>query len=339
MRSAVFHAAGEPLVIETRPDPAPGPDEVVMKVHSCGICGTDLHMTEGHSPGFDYPAGTVPGHEYAGEVVAVGAEVQGLQIGDRISALPFTGCGHCLACQRGSPSHCAAFRGLGSGFSEYVAVSERTSIKLPDSLTYDDGALLEPMAVGLHGAAMAGITPGATVLVLGAGPIGLAAAFFARKLGAGRVVVAANSTRRQALALQMGADAFIAQGQGQTLAAAATEAFGAAPDIVLECAGQPGCISQAIQAVSRAGTVVVLGFCTTADSFVPATAVWKEITLRFSNTYTVGDFQYVAQVLARGALEPRAMITQHVSLDEVPSVFEALRTPSGQCKVMIHPWA
>ncbi|MFP3616108.1 zinc-binding dehydrogenase, partial [Paraburkholderia sp. SIMBA_050] len=92
----------------------------------------------------------------------------------------------------------------------------------------------------------------------------------------------ANSTRRQALALQMGADAFIAQGQGQTLAAAATEAFGAAPDIVLECAGQPGCISQAIQAVSRAGTVVVLGFCTTADSFVPATAVWKEITLRFS---------------------------------------------------------
>lgn len=339
MRSAVFHAAGEPLVIETRPDPTPGEGEVVMKIHSCGICGSDLHMTEGHAPGFDYPAGAIPGHEYAGEVVALGAGVHGLQIGDRISALPFTGCGHCLACKQGSPSHCAEFRGLGSGFSEYVAVSERTSIRLPDALSYDDGALIEPLAVGLHGAAMAGITPGARVLVLGAGPIGLAATFFARRLGAGRVAVAANSTRREALATTMGADAFIAQGQGLPLDVAASEALGGPPDIVLECAGQAGCIGQAIQAVRRAGTVVVLGFCTSPDSFVPATAVWKEVTLRFSNTYSVADFHYVAQVLAGGALQPQAMITQRIPLDQVPSVFEALRAPSGQCKVIIHPWA
>jgi (R,R)-butanediol dehydrogenase/meso-butanediol dehydrogenase/diacetyl reductase len=339
MKSAVFHAAGEPLVIERRPDPDPGPGEVVMKVHSCGICGSDLHMTQGHAPAFDYPSGTIPGHEYAGEVVAVGADVTGVRIGDRISALPFTGCGHCPACQKGNPSHCPEFRGLGSGFSEYVAVSERTSIKLPPSLSYDDGALLEPLAVGLHGAAMAGIRPGSTVLVMGAGPIGLAATFFARKLGAGRIVVLANSTRREDLALQMGADAFIVQSEAQPLETALRAAFGALPDVVLECAGQPGCIGQAIQAVRKSGTVVVLGFCTSSDSFVPATAVWKEINLRFSNTYTVDDFRYVAQVLARGSLEPRAMITRHISLDDVPSVFEELRTPSGHCKVMIHPWA
>ena len=339
MKSAVFHAVGEPLVIEHLADPDPGPGEVVMKVHSCGICGSDLHLTQGHAPGFDYPPGTIPGHEYAGEVVAVGADVKGLRIGDRISALPFTGCGHCQACQCGNPSHCPEFRGLGSGFSEYVAVSERTSIKLPQSLSYDDGALIEPLAVGLHGAAMAGIKPGSTVLVMGAGPFGLAATFFARKLGAGRIAVVANSTRREALSLQMGADAFIVQSDGQSLDAAVQDVLGALPDIVLECAGQPGCISQAIQGVRKSGTVVVLGFCTSSDSFVPAAAVWKEINLRFSNTYTVSDFQYVAQLLARGSLEPRAMITRHISLDDVPTVFEALRTPSGQCKVMIHPWA
>ncbi|MNF36954.1 Sorbitol dehydrogenase [compost metagenome] len=339
MRSAVFHAVGQPLVVETRPDPTPGPGDVVMKVHSCGICGSDLHMTEGHSPAFDYPAGAIPGHEYAGEVVAVGADVRDLKVGDRISALPFTGCGLCLACKSGSPSHCPQFRGLGSGFSEYALVSERTSIKLPEALSYDDGALIEPLAVGLHGVAMANIRPGAKVLVIGAGPIGLAATFFARKLGAGRIAVAANSTRRQALAQSMGADLFVTPEEGRPLAAVAAEALGGAPDVVLECAGQLGCIEQAIQAVRTAGTVVVLGFCTSPDSFVPAMAVWKEINLRFSNTYSLGDFQYVAQVLAGGSLEPRSMVTRKIALDEVPRVFEDLRKPSGQCKVIINPWA
>lgn len=339
MRSAVFHSVGEPLVIETLPDPTPGSGDVVMKIHSCGICGSDLHMTDGHAPGFAYPSGTIPGHEYAGEVVAVGSDVRDLRVGDRISALPFSGCGHCVACKSGRPSHCPEFRGVGSGFSEYVVVPERTSIKLPEALDFDDGALIEPMAVGLHGAAIAGIQPGAKVLVIGAGPIGLAATFFARKLGAGKVVVTANSTRRQALAMGMGADQFIVPEEGQPLAAAAAEAMGGPPDIVLECAGQVGCIDHAIQTVRTAGTVVVLGFCTTPDSFIPAIAVWKEINLRFSNTYTLGEFQHVAAVLASGSLEPRSMITQNVSLNEVPAMFEALRKPSGQCKVIINPWA
>lgn len=339
MRSAVFHSAGQPLVVETRPDPTPGSGDVVMKVHSCGICGSDLHMTEGHAPGFDFPSGAIPGHEYAGEVVAVGADVTNLRVGDRISALPFTGCGQCAACQNGSPSHCPQFQGLGSGFSEYALVSARTSIKLPETLSYDDGALIEPLAVGLHGVVMANIKPGAKVLVIGAGPIGLAATFFARKLGAGRIAVAANSTRRQALAHNMGADRFIIPEEGRAQAAIAAEVLGGAPDVVLECAGQPGCIDQAIQVVRTAGTVVVLGFCTAPDSFLPAVAVWKEVNLRFSSTYSVGDFQYVAQVLAGGSLEPRSMITRTITLDEVPEVFEGLRKPSADCKVIINPWA
>lgn len=338
MRSAVFHSAGQPLLIETLPDPVPGPGDVVMKVHSCGICGSDLHMTAGHAPGFDFPPGSVPGHEYAGEVVALGVGVVGLEIGDRISALPFTGCGHCLACNAGSPSHCPGFRGLGSGFSEYAVVSERTSIKLPEALDYDTGALIEPLAVGLHGVAMAAIKPGANVLVMGAGPIGLAAAFFARSMGAGKVAVAASSRRRESFAQNLGVDRFIVAEQGQSLADAALQAFGAQPDVVLECAGQAGCIEQAIHTVRPAGTVVVLGFCTTPDSFVPAVAVWKEVSLRFSNTYTLSEFTHVAHALAGQARTMRSMITSNITLDQVPTVFEALRQPSDQCKVIINPW-
>lgn len=339
MRAAVFTEVGRPLTIETLPDPTPEAGEVVIKVHSCGICGTDLHMTENHGPMYTYPSGTIPGHEYAGEIVALGQGVEHLRVGDRVSALPFTGCGHCPTCHLGQPSHCSAFRGLGSGFSEYTLASARTTIPLPDALSFDDGALIEPMSVGLHGVAMAAIQPGDRVLVIGAGPIGLAAAFFASKMGAGSVAVSATSRRREALAMAMGADHFVLPDPDQGLPAAAAQALGSEPDVVLECAGQPGCIEQAIHSVGRKGTVVVMGFCTTPDTFLPAVAVWKEIQLRFSNTYSVGEFQHVANVLATGALQPRSMVTAHATLAETPQIFEALRQPNTHCKVIINPWA
>lgn len=339
MKAAVFAKPGQALTIETLPDPTPGATDLVMKVCSCGICGTDLHMTEDHGPAFTYPSGTIPGHEYAGEVVAIGKEVKDFKIGDRITSLPYTGCGHCATCLRGLPSHCAQFRGLGSGFSEYALVSERTSIHLDERLSYDDGALVEPLAVGLHGAAMANIQPGQTVLVIGAGPIGLASAFFARKLGAGKVAVSASSRRRESYASGLGTDFFVVPEEGQSLAEATAQVLGGPPDVVLECAGKTGCIENAILTVRPMGTVVVMGFCTDQDHFVPAVAMWKEVNLKFSNTYSVGEFAHVADVLARGSLEPRLMVTSHVSLDQVPQKLEALRRPNQECKVLINPWS
>lgn len=339
MKAAVFKGAGHALVIEELADPEPGAGEVVLKVHRCGICGTDLHMTDGHSAAFSYPAGTVPGHEFAGEVVAIGKDVRHLKVGDPISAMPFTGCGHCINCLAGRPSLCPEFRGMAGGFSEYLVTTERSAIQLPKSLSFDDGALVEPLAVGLHGVTKARMTPGARVLVIGAGPVGLAAIFFARQLGAGRIAVSAPSPRREALAMSMGADAFILPEPGQNLAEQVAQTLGGQPDVVFECAGQPGCIEQSIFSVRPAGTVVVMGFCTASDAFVPAMAVWKEINLRFSNTYSLGEFEQVARVLDRGAVEPRQMITQTVSLAELPDVFESLRQRSGQCKVLVNPWA
>lgn len=339
MKAAVFSKPGTPLIIDNLPDPTPGPSDIVMKVHSCGICGTDLHMTEDHGPEFTFPKGTIPGHEYAGEVVEVGKDVRHFKLGDRICAQPFAGCGHCLSCLMGEPTHCPEFRGLGCGFSEFALVSEQTTVPLDDRLTFDDGALVEPLAVGLHGAVLGDIKQGDKVLVIGSGPIGLAAAYFARMLGAGKVAVSATSRRRESFARAMGVDEFLVTEQDQTLAELAAHALGGAPDIVLECAGQPGCIDTAINTVKQKGTVVIMGLCTSPDSFLPAVTMFKEVVLKGAYTYTIAEYAHVANVLASGHLEARHLITQNISLDAVPDVLESLRKPNDQCKVIINPWS
>src|SRR5207253_1613402 len=140
-------------------------------------------MSDGTGQVFE--TGSVIGHEFAGEVVALGKDIEHLEVGDRVTSMPFTGCGRCVTCLAGRPNFCAGFRGMAGGFAEYVVATGRTAIKLPATLSLADGALIEPLAVGLHGASLARLHPGSRVLVIGAGPIGLAAVFWARKLGAG----------------------------------------------------------------------------------------------------------------------------------------------------------
>jgi (R,R)-butanediol dehydrogenase/meso-butanediol dehydrogenase/diacetyl reductase len=338
MKAAYFTKVGVPLEVRRVADPSPGAGEVVLKIHRCGICGSDLHMTDGHSPHFTLPENSSLGHEFAGEVVAVGKSVQNLKIGDPVTALPYTGCGHCATCLAGRPNFCAQFTGAAAGFAEYAVVAERVTTKLPTTLSMEDGALIEPMAVGLHGVALAKLTPGARVLVIGAGPVGLAAIFWARRLGAGRIVATASSRRREALARHMGSDAFVVPDAAQDLAALAADALDGPADIVFECAGQTGLIARAIDCVKPQGDVVVLGFCTVPDQFVPAQAVWKEVRIQFAVTYSMQEFAHVANVFDAGHVEPRMMITDRVSLDALPDAFEALRHRSTQCKVMVNPW-
>jgi (R,R)-butanediol dehydrogenase/meso-butanediol dehydrogenase/diacetyl reductase len=295
-------------------------------------------MTDGHSPHFTLPENSSLGHEFAGEVVAVGKSVQNLKIGDPVTALPYSGCGHCATCLAGRPNFCAQFTGAAAGFAEYAVVAERVTTKLPTTLSMEDGALIEPMAVGLHGVALAKLTPGARVLVIGAGPVGLAAIFWARRLGAGRIVATASSRRREALARHMGSDAFVVPDAALDLAALAADALDGPADIVFECAGQTGLIARAIDCVKPQGDVVVLGFCTVPDQFVPAQAVWKEVRIQFAVTYSMQEFAHVANVFDAGHVEPRMMITDRVSLDALPDAFEALRHRSTQCKVMVNPW-
>ena len=338
MKAAVFSRPGKLLSIESVPEPSPGPDEIVLKVHSCGICGTDVHMSQDNGPLFTFAEGTIPGHEYAGEVAEVGNAVSRFKVGDRICAQPFSGCGACQACAAGIPFYCAQRREYGAGFSEYALVGEQTSVLLDDRLAYDDGAIVEPLAVGLHGARTGAIAPGDNVLVLGAGPIGLSTAFFACRMGAGKLAVAATSRRREHHALAMGADSFLVPEEGQSLVDLAMQEFAGLPDVVLECVGKPGTLNEAMNCVKPHGTVVAMGLCTAPDTIQSSLVMFKEINMKGANTYTIGEFAHVVDVLAAGAPEARHMVTDTISLSQLPDVLETLRGATDQCKVLVHPW-
>ena len=335
MKAAVFTAIGTPLSIETLPEPSPQGDDVLVRVDRCGICGSDLHMTE--DPAFAVPAGTVIGHEWAGEVVAVGPAAERIKRGDRVSVLPVRSCGRCAACAAGEQAWCAQMRIDGGGYGQYALASERQCLVLPRTVSLHDGALIEPLAVGLHGVNLAQMPAGARVLVIGAGPIGLATAYWARRLGAGAVAVTASSMRRAELARTMGATAFIdpARISAQEIQAA----LQGPPDIVFECVGKPGLIKQSLEYVRPRGTVVVLGLCTAVDSFVPFVAVAKEVRIQPAALYRMRDFEIAADVMDRGDVTARAMVTDTISLAQLPPAFEALRHRSHQCKVLINPWS
>ncbi len=340
MRAAVFEGFGKPLTIQNIPEPVPGPGEMVIKVRHCGICGSDLHATEeGTAQGV--PGGTVLGHEFCGEVVRLGAGAEAQwKEGDRVASMPFIGCGACAMCLSGQGNWCKKVRGQGFGripgaYAEYVLVGAKESILLPESVSWKEGALVEPLAVGLHGWNLANLAPGSDILVVGAGPVGLAVVVWARLLGARHIVVTAKSSRRADLARSLGATDFIES--DQDLRAAYRKIVGSPPAAIFECVGAPGMIDLCCRIAPVRSKVVVLGVCMKQDTFLPSVAVQKELNLQFSMAYGTKDFEVAVDMLARGRLDPEAMVTDVVGFDAFPAAFEALRHRSHQCKVLLDP--
>jgi threonine dehydrogenase-like Zn-dependent dehydrogenase len=325
VRAVFFERAGLPLKLMAMDVPEPGPGEMVIKVHRCGICGSDVHLTA--EPGF-YPENSIIGHEHAGEVVALGKGVEGFKIGSKVAAMPFAGCNACLACLSGQFLLCE--RGpvpYAGGFADYLKVSASTSVLLPDTLSLADGALVEPLSVGLHGIAMAKLEPGTRVLVIGAGAIALAATYWARRLGAGQIVVMSRSKQRAEMALKMGADYFVQSGEHEVNEV--REALGGAPEVVIEGIGVVGALTQCINHVGNNGRVVSLGFCTKPDGILPATLTFKQVTLIFSLAQTLREFQYCADTMDRGDVDAGAMTTRTIRLEDVPETIMRLRGGGG----------
>jgi (R,R)-butanediol dehydrogenase/meso-butanediol dehydrogenase/diacetyl reductase len=333
MRVAVFNGPGKPLAIERVPDPEPGPEELVVKVGRCGICGSDLSLTT-EGP-FCYGAGFRMGHEYAGEVTALGRAVTGLKVGDRVACFPIDGCGACDACRAGRFAYCSKARPVFGGFGDYVALPSRNAVKLPGSLSLADGALVEPIACGLHALRMAGMQGGERILVLGAGSMGAAATFWARRLGAGRIVVAARSDRRHETALAMGADAVhsFADDAPDGLIAK----LGGPPDIVAECVGKPGMIEQAVMQVRQGGTVASLGACVHAEPITGALCMFKEVRLLFPMTYTLGEFIETVKAFEAGAIRPGISVDRVIALEDLPATLEAMRGGAPTEKIHVDP--
>ena len=332
MKAALFDSVGRPLRIDDIGVPEPAADELLIRVAACGICGSDLHMTEDPVT-FGLDQGDVLGHEFAGEVVRCGSDVAGIEPGDRVAVAPMRGCGRCDSCRRGEPAWCAEMRLIGGGYAEFTTVAARQCRILPDDLPTAEGALAEPVAVGLHAVMRSGLKPGDRVLVLGAGPIGLLVAFWARRLGARAVIVADLNRHQEERAAAIGATGFALS--GPDLAGNFAALAGGPPDIVFECIGKRGLIDFACRLVRVHGTVVGVGLCVGGDEWDPFAALSKEIRLIFAVFFTMAEFETALEALGPGRFRPQALITGRIGFGEVPDTFEALRRRTTQCKVLI----
>ncbi len=346
MRAAVYHQAGSPLTIEQVPDPQVSSGDLVIAVRRCGICGSDLHMADMHGADTGMaplPPGTVMGHEFAGEVVEVGRGVSGFRAGDRVTAMPFIACGTCAACLTGMGYRCAkaCYSALGEergGYAEYMRVGAAETLPLPDGVDDRLGALVEPFAVGLHGINAARLAPGERVLIMGAGPIGLACAVWARHFGARDVIVSDFEPARLAMAERLGATAVIDAGRESVVGVYKHHA-GQRPDVIVECVGVPGTQQLAMDYAPMGGRIVVLGVCMAPDRVQPVKAITKELQINYAYMYRRQEFELTIDLMNRERIDPTPMITRTVDFDTFSAAFESLKTDKAACKVLLDPAA
>jgi len=343
MKAAVFHQLGRPLAIENVAKPQAGPGEIVLEVHYCGVCGSDLHST--HPGVFVVPDGTILGHEFAGEIVESGAP--GWKVGEMATALPNNACEECRSLGLGEckdnlgivcpKNTLTGFHPSAQGaYAQYVKFSAKEALRLPTAVKSREGATVEPLAVGLHAVTRGKVAMGERVLIMGGGPIGLAVAVFAKLAGARDVIVSEYAHARREAAGALGATAVIDPGKedvGETFAKKA----GAPPDIIFECVGVPGMIQKCVDLTRPFGRMVVVGVCMVEDRMVPMSAIFKEVNIQYILGYGRPDWRLVLDLLDSGRVDPRPMITDEVRLEQLPEAFEALRTPTSQIKLLVRP--
>lgn len=345
MRAAVFKAVGEPLAIESVPDPRPESGDLILKVKCCGICGSDLHLADLHDRRggmAPLPSGAIMGHEFSGEVVEVGTAARGdWRVGDRVTALPYIACGSCAACLSGIGHRCAKviYGGLGrldGAYADYVRIGAAEALRLPAGVDWRLGALVEPLAVALHAVHAARLQPGDSVLIVGARPIGLAAVLWCRHFGARHVAVSDKVPERLALAERLGADGTIDASKEDVIGTYKKQA-GGRPEVVIDCVGVPGSQQLAMDYAPTDGRVVVVGVCMAPDTVLPVKAITKELQINYVFMYRKRDFQLVIDLLDRGRIDPSPMLSDTVTFDGFATAFDALKTDKTKCKVMLTP--
>lgn len=335
MKAAVLTEAKTFEIAEV-PDPVAGPGQLVLRVEACGICGSDLKAAA------NMPTGLVMGHEFCGSVVEVGAGSSQWQVGQRVTALPLIGCGACLPCLQGDVSHCErgsdniGVGGSSGAYAEFIKVGSRETFALPPDFGPGVGALIEPLAVGLHAVDRTKPNRGDVVAVIGGGPVGQAVALWARFFGAREVIVSDPVEGRRAQCERMGATQTI-DPAAAPLPTFLDAQFGRRADLVFECVGVPGMVQAAVDACVTHGRVVIVGVCTKPDSFVPVTAVVKELAMYFVVYYRSGDFAFTIDMMRQGRIDPLSLITDRVDLAGFPAAFEALKKPTTQSKVLVLP--
>lgn len=322
----------------TREVPDPGPGQVLIKIVSSSICGSDLHIFKGKHPAVALPV-TI-GHEFAGDVIAVGDGVETVAPGDRVTVEPVIVCGKCPACRHGEYGYCQnisfTYRNGDGAMAEYITVFEPYVYKLPDHLSYDGGALIEPLAVATHGVRRAGIALGEKVLILGGGAIGLLVAALCRRNGAAEVAVVDFSPARLKMALELGATTVINPGEQDVLKVVGELSDGVGMDKTFECVGRESTFVQAMMALKKNGLATIVGIFEAKEIQIPVTRfITHEIKVQGSQGYC-WDFPVALEMCGEIGLEK--LITHSFGLDELQQALEtSLDRDSGAIKIIIKP--
>jgi L-iditol 2-dehydrogenase len=305
----------------------PKPDEVLVKLRSVGICGSDMHWyLDGSIYGFPATYPLVLGHEPAGEVVAVGKGVSGLQPGNRVSIEPTVSCGHCEYCARGQHNNCIQSQFMGSPqlpglLREYATVPAHNAELVPESFSYTQASLIEPVAVIMHMLELVQIHAGDTVAILGAGPIGLLAAAVARNCGASQMLMADKLPHRIRMAQELGATAAVPIAQFRELVGDKTKGRGV--DLAIDAAGAAETINAALAVTRLGGTFVLIGIPNQVPVGVDLfSAMAKEIRIQPLKRSNHRSKPAIA-LLAAGAI-PEAIVTHRVGIDRAPAAFQTL---------------
>ncbi len=345
MRAAVFRSVGSPLKIEKSPDPLPNPTELVLRVEACGICGTDLHMSENKSSDGGWRLlehGCILGHEFAGEIVDVGQKASKIwRKGERVTSLPWIGCGTCASCIEGRPYRCPSVLMRGSlelpgAYSEFCRVGAAEAVRLPDGVTFDEGALVEPLAVGLNAVRRADVKEKDAVFIMGAGPVGLSVALWCSYLGVGHILISDFSVERSAAGLKFGATTAIDAGRDD-VNEQILDHVGCPPKVIFDCVGLPGTLQIAIDYAAPDARIIVVGLCMQLDNFFPAKALLKELDIRFAYVYCKDDFETVIRLIDNKIIDPSDLVSNRINLADFPTTFEQLKKPGLDLKVLLKP--
>lgn len=335
----------EEIELREFPDPTPEPEKLVVQISHCGICGTDLHAYQ--QGGFYNPA--ICGHEWAGTVSGVGAGVERFREGDRVGIGVAPACGRCRECRAGDGAHCGAalmgMLGMGplaaphGGFASAIGIDAARVYPLHPKVSDLAAAMLEPATVAIHALRRTSLRLGDSVIVLGAGPIGLLVLQAAFIAGAGRVVVVEPEPNRAKLAASLGATLVI-DPKSEDFEARVREVCGSlGADVVFECAGIPATIDQSVGLVRRGGVVSLVGLASVPAEIAPGAWLAREVRLVASLGYLHEEFDVTMQLVADGRLKLEPLHTETVGLDDLEPAFRRLLSGDGAVKILVDPRA
>ncbi|CAN5726022.1 zinc-binding alcohol dehydrogenase family protein [soil metagenome] len=315
--------------------PVTQPGETILKIERIGICGTDLHAYEGTQPFFNYPR--ILGHELAATIVQTRAE--GFNEGEAVSIIPYFNCGHCVACRSGKPNCCTNLKVFGvhvdGGMREFISVPDYALVH-GDGLSFDELALVEPLAIGAHCIWRAGVTADEFVLVIGAGPIGLGTMEFARIAGAKVIAMDINNDRLEFCTRELKVDYTINPVESDAVAVLSTITGGDMPTVIIDATGNLNAINSAFQCMAHGGRYVLVGLQKGNISFNHPEFHKRESTLMSSRNATRTDFEHVMNSMKKGLVKPTTYITHRVAFDAVKTDFESWLNPAaGVIKAMV----